>query len=107
MEPARSCRAIDIVKLRIQRARRKHFAPDLLRRRIGDAKAGGVRERQGNRRQQIHVECPWQLHAMNKEIVGANGEICGEQVFRAGAGLLAVGRRHARIRAEDGRSDSW
>ena len=39
---------------------------------------------------------------MNEQIVGAQRKILREQVFRAGAGLLAVGSRHAWIRLEDG-----
>ena len=50
---------------------------------------------------------------MNEQIVGAQRKILREQVFRAGAGLLAVGSRHAWIRLEDGwgnpryRSNKW
>ncbi len=42
---------------------------------------------------------------MDKQIIGAESEILPEQVFRASAGLLTVGRSHARVRTKDGSCD--
>src|SRR5260370_3271660 len=39
---------------------------------------------------------------MDKQIIGAESEISCEEVLRASAGLLAVGRGHARVRTKDG-----
>lgn len=59
-----------------------------------------------NGKQQIHVKRSREFDAVDEQIISPKREILCKQEFRSSARLLAVRRRHARVRAIDRTRDS-